>query len=158
WATTGKTSDRPKNAVTSLALESKVHEALNFKLQAKYAEITEHEVRFETLACEDAEYLLVAYGSVARICESAVEAARAQGIKLGLLRPITLFPFPNVEIQRMIPQLKGILSVELSAGQMVDDIRLAVEGKVPVHFYGRLGGMIPSPQEVLEACKAHYIK
>ncbi|MCL1974462.1 MAG: 3-methyl-2-oxobutanoate dehydrogenase subunit VorB [Bacteroidetes bacterium] len=157
WATTGKTPDRKENTITSLALDAKVHEALNHKLQAKYQEITEKEVRFETLFCEDAEYLLIAYGSMARICESTIEAARAQGIKLGLLRPITLFPFPTKEIQRMIPQLKGILSVELSAGQMVEDIRLAVEGKIPVSLFGRQGGMLPTPVEVLDAFKTNYI-
>ncbi|MDR2584634.1 MAG: 3-methyl-2-oxobutanoate dehydrogenase subunit VorB [Prevotellaceae bacterium] len=158
WATTGKTPDRKGNTVTSLALDPKVHETLNHRLQAKYREIEEKEVRFETLYCKDAEYLLVAYGSMARICESTVESARAQGLKVGLLRPITLFPFPVKEIQRLMPQLKGILSVELSTGQMVEDIRLSVEGKIPVDFYGRLGGVIPTPEEVLEVCMSHYIK
>ena len=157
WATTGKTADREANTITSLALAAKVHEDLNRRLQIKYREMEAHEVRFETLSCEDAEYLLVAYGSTARICESAIELARSQGIKLGLLRPITLYPFPHKEIERMIPQLKGIMSVELSAGQMVEDIRLSVSGKVPVAFYGRLGGVIPPPQEVLDAFKAKYI-
>jgi len=158
WATTGKTPDRKANTITSLALDPKVHEDLNHKLQAKYRQIEDKEVRFETLYCEDAEYLLIAYGSMARICESTIEMGRAQGLKIGLLRPITLYPFPEKEIQRLVPQLKGILSVELSAGQMIEDIRLTVNGKVPVSFYGRLGGMIPTPEEVLEACKSNYIK
>ena len=158
WATTGKPTSRPENVITSLALDAKVHEALNHKLQAKYRMIEEDEVRLETLYCEDAAYMLVAYGSMARICESTVELARSQGIKLGLLRPITLYPFPVKEIEKMVPQLKGIMSVELSTGQMVEDIRLAVNGKVPVTFYGRLGGMIPTPQEVLDAFKTNYLK
>jgi len=158
WATTGKTADRKANTITSLALDARVHEALNHRLQAKYREIEEKEVRFESIRCDDASYILVAYGSMARICESTIESARALDIKLGLLRPITLYPFPEKEIQRLIPQLKGIMSVELSAGQMVEDIRLAVDGKVPVSFFGRSGGMIPTPDDVLNAFKNQYLK
>ena len=158
WATTGKTADRKANTITSLALDARVHEALNHRLQAKYREMEEKEVRFESIHCDDAAYILVAYGSMARICESTIESARASGIKLGLLRPITLYPFPEKEIQRLAPQLKGIMSVELSAGQMVEDIRLAVNGKVPVSFFGRSGGMIPTPDDVLNAFKNNYIK
>jgi len=158
WATTGKLPNRSGNTITSLALDSKVHEQLNLRLQAKYRKIMEDEVRFELLHGIGAEYLIVAYGSMARICESTVAMARAQGIKLALLRPITLFPFPEGIIQSMVPHLKGIMSVELSAGQMVEDIRLAVEGKVPVSFFGRCGGVLPTPEEVLDAFKANYIK
>ena len=158
WATTGKTPNRKKNVITSLALDAKVHEALNHTLQAKYKAMEENEVRFEALHCQDAEYLLVAYGCMARICESTVETARSQGFKLGLLRPITLYPYPGREIQRLIPQLKGIMSVELSVGQMVEDIRLAVAGKVPVSFFGRQGGIMPTPEEVFDAFKTNYIK
>ena len=158
WATIGKPAHRSGNTITSLALDPKVHEGLNQRLQAKYRQIEESEVRFESIACEDAEYLLVSYGSMARVCESAVETARAQGIKLGLLRPVTLFPFPVKEVQRLAPRLKGIMSVELSAGQMIEDIRLSVNGAVPVSFYGRLGGVIPSPEEVLQAFKTNYVK
>ena len=118
----------------------------------------DEDVRFETLMCEDAEHLIVAYGCMARICENTVELARKEGIKLGLLRPVTLFPFPTREIQRLVPQLKSIITVELSAGQMVEDVRLAVNGKVPVNFYGRLGGIVPSPEEVFEAFKKEINK
>ena len=158
WATTGKGPDRKANTITSLALDPKVHETLNFKLQAKYREMENSEVRFESLFCEDAEYVVMAYGSMARICEKTVEIARSMGFKLGLLRPITLYPFPTKEIQRLVPQLKGMMSVELSSGQMVEDIRLAVNGAIPVTFFGRLGGMTPTPEEVLDAFKTNYIK
>jgi len=153
WATTGKTKDRSQNVITSLALEASIHEKLNYALQAKYRKMEEEEVRFEEIHCEDAEHIIVAYGCMARICESTVEHARKEGIKLGLLRPITLFPFPTKEIQKLVPQLKSMMSVELSAGQMVEDVRLAVNGKIPVNFFGRLGGIVPSPEEVLDAFK-----
>jgi 2-oxoglutarate ferredoxin oxidoreductase subunit alpha len=153
WATTGKTPDRKQNVITSLALDAAVHERLNHKLQLKYKQMQQEDVRFETFMCEDAEHVIVAYGCMARICENTVELARAEGIKLGLLRPITLFPFPTEEINRLVPQLKTMMSVELSAGQMVEDVRLAVNGRVPVNFFGRLGGIVPSPEEVFEAFK-----
>ena len=117
-----------------------------------------NEVRFETSNCEDAEHLIIAYGCMARICENTVEQARKEGIKVGLLRPITLYPYPTKEIQRLVPQLKSIMSVELSAGQMVEDVRLAVNGKIPVNFFGRLGGIVPSPEEVLDAFKQSISK
>ena len=137
--------------ITSLELESARQEDFNHKLQAKYQTIREQEVRFEEINCDDAEYLIVAYGSSARICQKAVELARAKGIKVGLFRPITLFPFPNKQLLAYANRVKGILSVEMSAGQMVEDVKLAVECKVPVTHYGRFGGMIPSPEEVLNA-------
>ena len=130
-----------------------MQERFNLKLQKKYDEIRANEVRFEKTKCDDAEYLLVAYGAMARICEEVVDMARAQGIRLGLLRPITLFPYPTKPSQELAPQLKGILSVELSAGQMVEDVRLAVNGKVPVAHYGRMGGAVPGPDQVLENFK-----
>ncbi len=153
WATTGKTPDRKQNVVTSLALDSIIHEQLNNTLQAKYKKMEEDDVRFEEIMCDDAEHVIVAYGCMARICESTVEMARKEGIKLGLLRPITLFPFPTNEINRLVPQLKTMMSVELSAGQMIEDVRLAVNGRIPVNFFGRLGGIVPSPDEVFEAFK-----
>ena len=126
------------------------------KLGVTYKKM-EEDVMFEKISCDDAEYLLVAFGSSSRICQKAVDVARAQGIKVGLLRPITLFPFPNKAIQDMIGQVKGILSIEMNTGQMVEDIRLAVEGKVPVEFYGRVGGIIPSPTEIVEVLKNKLI-
>ncbi len=158
WATTGKKANRERHVATSLELDSARQEIFNHKLQAKYRSIEENEVRFEKIMCDDAEFLLVAYGSSARICQKAVELARAEGIKVGLLRPITLFPYPTKAIQAMLGQLKGILSVEMSAGQMVEDVRLAVNGKVPVEHFGRLGGMIPTPNEVVDSLKKQFIK
>lgn len=153
WATTGKTPDRKQNVITSLALQAEEMEEINLRLQARYKKIEETEVRFEEFNCDDAEYLIVAFGISARVCQKTMELARAEGIKVGLLRPITLFPFPTEEIQRLATQVKGVLSVEISAGQMVEDVRLAVNGKVPVEFYGRMGGIVFSPEEVLGALK-----
>jgi 2-oxoglutarate/2-oxoacid ferredoxin oxidoreductase subunit alpha len=158
WATYGKTKNREKNVITSLSLESEVQEKHNHKLQAKYAKITEDEIRLEKFHCDDAEYLFVAYGTSSRICQKAMQMGREKGIKIGLLRPITLWPFPSEEIYQMASRVKGILSVEMSAGQMVYDVKLAVEGKVKVVHYGRYGGMIPSPEEVLLALEEKLIK
>lgn len=151
WTLTGKPADRERNIATSLELDSHRQEKHNLKLQAKYRMMEENEVRFEEIQCEDAEYIIVAYGSSARISQKAVDLAREKGIKAGLLRPITLFPFPTKIIQEYAPRVKGFLSVEMSAGQMVEDIRLAVNGVTKVIHYGRYGGVIPAPDEVLEA-------
>ncbi len=156
WATVGKPASRNHNIVTSLELESAKQEEVNHRIQAKYKICEENEVRYETFQCEDAEYLLIAYGSSARICQKVLELARAEGIKVGLIRPITLWPFPTKIINEIGTKMKGILSVEMSAGQMVEDIKLAVECKVPVNHYGRYGGMIPTPTEILEALKNNF--
>jgi 2-oxoglutarate/2-oxoacid ferredoxin oxidoreductase subunit alpha len=157
WATIGKTTDRERNIITSLNLDSAVQEKHNFKLQAKYRQMEAEEVRFETFNVEDAEYLIVAYGSSARIAQKTIVMAREKGIKIGLLRPITLFPFPVKPLADLVPQLKGILSVEMSAGQMIEDIKLAVECKVRVEHFGRYGGMVHSPEEVLRAFEQKFI-
>lgn len=157
WATIGKTPDRERHISTSLDLDSARQERFNHKLQAKYRAMEENEVRFEKFDCDDAEYLYVAYGSSARICQKSVEIAREKGIKVGLLRPITLFPYPTKAIQEMLGNIKGILSVEMSAGQMVEDVRLAVNGKVPVEHFGRYGGIIPTPEEVVEALEQQIL-
>ena len=133
-------------------------EKINLRLQAKYKAMEENEVRYEALACDDADYVIVAFGSSARICSATVEMARAEGIRLGMLRPITLYPFPTRPIAELAARVKGFLSVELNAGQMVEDVRLAVNGAVPVEHYGRQGGMIYSPDEVLAALKEKLIK
>jgi 2-oxoglutarate ferredoxin oxidoreductase subunit alpha len=158
WVITGKNGNRKANVITSLDLEPLSMEKHNQKLQAKYKKMEEEEVRFEELMCDDAEYIFVAYGSSARICSKALVLAREKGIKVGLLRPVTLFPFPKIKIAQLSQRVKGILSVELSAGQMVEDIRLAVEGRIPVEHYGRYGGMVHSPSEVLEALEKIFIK
>ncbi|WP_026475164.1 3-methyl-2-oxobutanoate dehydrogenase subunit VorB [Alkaliflexus imshenetskii] len=157
WSTTGKSAARERNIITSVELDPLAFETFNKKLQAKYRKMEQEEVRFETFECDDAEYLLVAYGSSARICQKSVQLLRAKGIKAGLLRPITLFPFPTKQIAELAGQVKGILSVELSAGQMVEDVRLAVNGKVKVEHYGRMGGMVHSPEEVVEALEKKII-
>jgi len=153
WATTGKPPTRKRNVITSLELDPDRQEVFNQKLVAKYNEIREKEVRFEEFRCEDAEYLLVAYGTSARVCQKSVELAREQGIKAGLLRPVTLFPFPSKQLNKLADKVRLMLAVEMSAGQMVEDVMLAVNGKVPVHHYGRMGGVIPSPDEVVENLK-----
>jgi len=157
WATTGKTASRERNIITSLYLDPAVQERHNVHLQEKYRKIEETEVRFEKFHCDDAEYLYVAYGSSARITQKSVEQARAKGIKAGLIRPITLFPFPKNVIAALAKQVKGMLAVEMSAGQLVEDVMLAVAGKVPVKHYGRMGGMVPSPEEVLSALENKII-
>ena len=156
WASMGRTADRKRNVITSLELEPGPMEARNLALQEKYRTIEANEVRFENVGCDDADYLLMAFGSSARICQKAIEIAAEQGIKLGLLRPITLWPFCTAEIQRQLSHVKGILSVEFNAGQMVEDIKLAVEGKVPVAHFGRMGGIVPTPEEVVEAVKSNF--
>ncbi|MFH2141811.1 MAG: 3-methyl-2-oxobutanoate dehydrogenase subunit beta, partial [Bacteroidota bacterium] len=156
WATTGKTPDRERNIITSLELDSAKQEIHNIKLQKKYAKM-EEDVLFEKIKCDDAEYIYVAFGSSSRICQKAVDIARAEGIKVGLLRPITLYPFPSKVIKELAGKVKGILSIEMNAGQMVEDIRLAVEGKTKVEFYGRMGGIIPTPSEVVNALKQKLI-
>jgi 2-oxoglutarate/2-oxoacid ferredoxin oxidoreductase subunit alpha len=157
WATTGKPATRERNIITSLNLDSAVQERHNVDIQAKYRKVEETEVRFEKFQCDDAEYIYVAYGSSARIAQKSVQLARAKGIKAGLLRPITLFPFPKNEIAELAKQVKGMLAVEMSAGQLVEDVMLAVAGKVPVKHYGRMGGMIPSPEEVVTALEKTFI-
>jgi 2-oxoglutarate ferredoxin oxidoreductase subunit alpha len=151
WATTGKTNDRERNIITSLDLDPARHERHNLMLQAKYQKMRENEVRYEAIQCDDADYLMVAYGSCARICQKSMNLLRAKGIKAGLIRPITLFPFPSEILAEKAPKLKGILTVELSAGQMIEDVRLAVDGKVKVALHNRMGGMVPSPEDVVDA-------
>ncbi len=149
WATTGKTPNRERNVVTSLFIQPEKMEGINIGLQAKYQRIRENEVRYELFEAQDAEILIVAYGLSSRICKKAVEMARHQGLPVGLLRPITLFPYPTEVIRELSSELSSILVVEMNSGQMVEDVRLAVNGKIPVEFYGRMGGIIPSADEVL---------
>lgn len=150
WATTGKTTDRERNIITSLFIQPEKMEQVNLHLMEKYAEIEKNEVRYEEIMTEDAEYLIVAYGLSARISHKVVLLARERGIKIGLLRPITLWPFPSEVLLKLADKVKGMMVVELNAGQMIEDVRLAVNGKVKVGHYGRMGGIIPSPEEVEE--------
>jgi 2-oxoglutarate ferredoxin oxidoreductase subunit alpha len=158
WATTGKTKDRERNYITSLYLKTDSMEQKNIQLQAKYKLITRDEVRYEEIQTEDADYILVAYGISARISMKVIEMARLEGIKMGMLRPITLWPFPSKRLNEIASHVKGMLAVELSAGQMVEDVRLAVNGKVPVEHYGRMGGAVCSPSEVFENFKSLLLK
>ena len=157
WASTGCDGSRKRNVITSLELKSDVMEERNIHLQEKYKTIRENEVRYETKFMDDADYMIVAFGSAARIAEKAIEMARKKGIKVGLLRPITLWPFPSKEIEAAAKNVKGILVAEINAGQMVDDVKLAVSGSVPVVHYGRLGGIVPEPEEMVNVLKEKLV-
>lgn len=157
WAATGRKGMRKPNVITSLELKPEVMEQRNLHLQAKYQTIRENEVRYDTKFMDDAEYMIVAFGSAARIAEKAIEIARSQGIKVGLLRPITLWPFPEKEIAAAAKKVKGILVAEINAGQMIDDVRLAVNGTTPVEHYGRLGGIVPEPEEMVKVIKEKLV-
>ena len=128
-------------------------EVKNNRFQATYKQIEENEVRFEEIGTDDCDYLIVAFGSMARISQKTVEIARKQGIKIGILRPITLWPFPKKEVARLAAQVKGILVVEINAGQMIEDVRLAATDNVKIEHFGRLGGIVPTPDEILDAFK-----
>lgn len=151
WATIGRTKDRQPNIMTSLELKPEVMEKHNIHLQEKYRKIRETEVRYETWMCDDADYVIVAFGSAARLSQKAIDMAHAQGLRVGLFRPITLWPFPTREIEEMAKGRKGVLVVEINAGQMVQDVRLAINNNVPVDQFGRLGGIVPEPNEIVDA-------
>ena len=148
WCVDG-TPATHKNLISSIVLEPEELEAHNLKLDAKYQEIMKNEVLFEEYRTDDADLVVVAYGVVSRIVYSTVDQAREAGLKVGLLRPITLWPFPSAAIAAHADRAKAFLAVELSTGQMVEDVKLAVEGRAPVHFYGRCGGMVPGGTELI---------
>lgn len=150
WATTGKPKTRERNYITSLFIQPERMEEHNLKLEAKFQQMREEEVRWEEMNTEDAEYLFVAYGLAARICQKAIELARNKGIRIGLLRPITLYPYPYKILNQLADKLKMVMSVELNSGQMVEDVRLAVNGKIPVEFFGKLGGLMPTPESIVQ--------
>ncbi len=154
WATTGRKNGRPKNIITSLELQPEEMEKKNLALQKKYAEIRNTETRCEELMTDDADYLIVAFGSASRISKNAIETAREEGIKVGMFRPITLWPFPEKELETAAKGKKGVLVVEINAGQMITDVRLAIGKAVPIVHCGRMGGIIPEPGEVVDALKA----
>ncbi len=153
WSTTGTKMQRESNDVTSIYINPEVLEKHNLKLQAKYRQIEGKEVRVETYNCENADIIVTAYGTIARIIKNVIKSAEKEGIKVGLIRPVSLWPFPTAAFEKYAETPKAFLSVELSAGQMVEDVRLAVNGKCPVHFYGRMGGMVPSQKEILNKIK-----
>ena len=153
WATTGRTRDRKPNIITSLELMPEAMEQRNLHLQEKYRTIKEREVRYETIELDDADIMIVAFGSAARIAEKAIELAREEGIKAGLFRPITLWPFPEKQIAEAAHGKRGVLVAEINAGQMIQDVRLSVNGEEPVEHFGRLGGIVPEPEEIVKAIK-----
>ena len=148
WATVGKPASRERNYITSLHIESEKMETINLHLQDKYRKLKQ-EVRAELINTADADIILVAFGLSARICNKVMDIARAKGINVGVIRPITLYPFPTEIIASFADPMRMFLTVEMNAGQMVEDVRLAVNGKCPVYFKGRMGGMIPTPEEIM---------
>ena len=153
WASTGRTRDRKPNIITSLELMPEAMEQRNLHLQEKYRTIKEREVRYETIELDDADIMIVAFGSAARIAEKAIELAREEGIKAGLFRPITLWPFPEKQIAEAAHGKRGVLVAEINAGQMIQDVRLSVNGEEPVEHFGRLGGIVPETEEIVKAIK-----
>lgn len=153
WATTGTNGSRKPNIINSLALDPAELEKHNIKLDKKYKEMEEKEVRYEMYKMEDAEVVMVAYGTTARIAKNAVDALHQEGIKVGLIRPITVWPFPYKAFKEIPATAKALLSVEMSMGQMIDDVKIANEGRLPVEFYGRAGGMIPTPEAIVAKVK-----
>jgi 2-oxoglutarate ferredoxin oxidoreductase subunit alpha len=158
WATVGKEPGRERNIITSLFIQPEEMEQVNLRLQAKYREIEKNEIRVQEFDTADADFVMVAYGLSARISRKVVEILRAEGIKVGLIRPITLWPYPSQTISNAAEHAKGFFVLELNAGQMVEDVRLAVNGRCPVQQYGRMGGIIPSPEEVADVARAMYSK
>ncbi|MCX6170842.1 MAG: 3-methyl-2-oxobutanoate dehydrogenase subunit VorB [Ignavibacteriales bacterium] len=157
WATVGKPKTRERNFITSLHIQPDKMEEINLHLQRKYREIENQEIRFDKFECDDAEIILVAFGLVARICQKAAQLARQKGIKVGVFRPITLFPYPSNELKKLADKVKGMLTVEMNAGQMVEDVRLSVNGKIPVEFLGRMGGVVPTPEEILQKLEEKFV-
>lgn len=149
WATTGKTKERERSIITSLHIQPEKMQEKNQQLQAKYKAIENEETRFEMTNCDDADIVLVAFGLVARICKKAADLAREKGIKVGVFRPVTVFPYPYDELNRLADRVKMFLTVEMNAGQMLEDVKLAINGKATVEFTGRMGGIIPTPEEIL---------
>jgi 2-oxoglutarate ferredoxin oxidoreductase subunit alpha len=157
WALTGARGREP-NLVSSIYLKGEEEEAYNLRIQERLKEIKKNEQRWFEYATDDADLLVIGYGTAGRIAYSAVEAAREKGLKVGLLRPQTLWPFPEDRISELADMANGCLVVEMNAGQMLEDVRLAVGGQIPVAFYGRMGGVIPMPDEILAAIEDEYEK
>ena len=152
WALTGRKGRAEHNTVQSIYIEADIMEAFNQKMKAKYDEVTAKETRVETIDCEGADIILTAFGTVSRICRNVMVQAAKEGIKVGLIRPITLWPFPSETYARFVeqPSVQAVLDIELNLGQMVEDVRLAINGRKPVHFHGRTGGNLPTQREILE--------
>jgi 2-oxoglutarate ferredoxin oxidoreductase subunit alpha len=153
WVTTGTKEKRKPNVINSLYLEPELLYEHNLKLGAKHQLIEENEVRYEADGLEDAEVVCVAYGTTARVVKNAIEELEKEGIKVGLIRPITLWPFPNEAFDKINPKTKGLLTVEMSMGQMIDDVKIASNGRWTTDFHGKCGGLVPSPAGVVDAVK-----
>ncbi|ACX52487.1 pyruvate flavodoxin/ferredoxin oxidoreductase domain protein [Ammonifex degensii KC4] len=158
WATTGTAGRGTRNIINSLYIEPEELEEVNLRLKAKYRRMEEEEKRWETYLLEEAELVLVAFGTMARVARAAVERLREEGIAAGLIRPITLYPFPDAPFHAAFSRARAFLVVEMNLGQMVEDVRLAVEGRCPVHFYGRTGGVVPTVAEVVSFAKEVWHK
>jgi 2-oxoglutarate ferredoxin oxidoreductase subunit alpha len=148
WATDGTKGKRKPNVINSLFLDPQALEDHNWKLDRRYKEIEKNEVLVESYGLEDADVVCVAYGTTARIVKNAIEDCKAKGLKVGLIRPITLWPYPYDEFKKINPNCKGLLTVEMSTGQMIDDVKIGAEGKFPIYFNGRVGGMVPTPTSI----------
>jgi len=154
WALTGTKGERRPNIVNSLSLTPEELEIWNINRFKRYEELAKKETKYEEYLTEDADIILVAFGIAARVSKNAIKAARAKGIKAGMIRPITLWPFPKAPIFKAAERCSAFMSVELNMGQMIEDVELSVKGKKPVYFCGRTGGMIPTPEEVLAKIEA----
>ncbi|MDR0927613.1 MAG: 3-methyl-2-oxobutanoate dehydrogenase subunit VorB [Ignavibacteria bacterium] len=158
WATCGRGKRDKRNFITSLNIQPEAMEKINIHLQAKYREIEKNEVKFEAHNVEDADYIFTGFGMAARICKKAAQIAREKGYKVGVIRPITVWPFPYDAYAKLAGKVKGILDVEMNAGQMIEDVRLAVGNNTKVEFYGRTGGMVPSPNEIIDCFEKNLVK
>lgn len=156
WATVGTGGKRKPNIINSLYLAPEILEEHNNDLQKKYRTIKENEVKVESYNLENADVVIAAYGTTARIVKTAIANLEKEGYKVGFIRPITLWPYPYEEFKKINENCKGILTVEMNSGQMLDDVKIAVEGKFPVYFYGRTGGMVPTPKEIMAKVKEIY--
>jgi 2-oxoglutarate ferredoxin oxidoreductase subunit alpha len=149
WATDGRMGKRERRILTSIYLDPIQEEKMNLRLIARWRTIQKNEVRYKEYFLDDAEFVIIGFGTAGRVALSAVRAARQQGIKVGLLRPITVSPFPFEVIDQLAGHVSGVLVTEMNSGQMLEDVRLAVKGRLPIEFYGRMGGMVPLPDEIL---------
>lgn len=153
WATTGTNNERKPNVINSLYMNPENLETHNIHLQAKYQEMKDKEVLVESTDIDDADIVLCAFGTTARICKTAIQELKQEGYNVGLIRPQTVWPYPYDEFKKINKDCKAVLTVEMNSGQMLDDVKIAVEGRFPVHFYGRMGGMIPNPTDIADKVK-----
>ncbi len=155
WSASASEGKRPRNVLTSIYLDPKQEETVNLRLMKKWQEIEKNEVRYKEYFMEDAQFAVIGFGSAGRVALSAVRAARAEGIRVGLFRPISLSPFPKKRIYELSQKLQGFFVVEMNSGMMLDDVLLASQGNIPVEFYGRMGGVMPFPDEIL--CEIRFL-